>query len=129
MDEIMGKSATGLFRVEDDDTAAIIRSGGMAVLATPALLAWMENVAYRLAQDYVQEGQTTVGVHADMGHLAATPVGMKVTVTATVIEVDGRKITFRIEASDEVEKIAACTHQRFVVHEQKFMDKCQSKKN
>jgi predicted thioesterase len=127
MDGLMGKTRTTQWVVEKNHTAQVVQSGGMEVLASPTLLAWMENTAYQMAQDYMEEGYTTVGTKAELRHVAATPVGMTVTVTAKVLVVDGRKITFDIEAKDEVEQIGTCTHQRFVVQEDKFLEKCRTK--
>lgn len=129
MEETIGKIHTTTWIVDSTHTAASVGSGGLDVLATPALLAWMERTAFHLAQEDLEQGDTTVGIFVEMNHLAATPVGMKVTVVAEVMEITGRKWSFRIQATDEVEPIATCTHHRFVVKEAPFMEKCTAKKH
>ncbi|MBO5409240.1 MAG: thioesterase family protein [Clostridia bacterium] len=115
------------FTVEEAHTALNIQSGNARVLATPHLAAMLEKVAHELCLPYLEEGCATVGTNLNLNHLAATPVGMKVTVSATVTESEGRKTVFAIEAYDEAEKIADGTHTRFVVFKEKFQTKCDSK--
>ena len=72
-------------------------------------------------------GQGTVGFHVDIRHLAATPIGMRVTFRATLTEVDGRRLVFRVEADDEQERIGEGTHVRFVVDMERFMGRIAAK--
>lgn len=116
------------FFVEDAHTAFNIQSGNAQVLATPHLAAMLEKVAHELCLPYLEEGCATVGTKLCLNHLAATPVGMQVTVTATVTACEGRKIEFSLEAHDEAEKIADGTHTRFSVLKEKFQSKCDAKK-
>ncbi|MGD8404630.1 MAG: thioesterase family protein [Anaerolineales bacterium] len=109
------------------ETAVHMGSGSLAVYATPALVALMENAAVRALEGYLPHGHTTVGGQIDVRHLEATPVGMKVHAHAELIEVQGRKITFRIQAWDEVELIGEANHIRFLIEEETFMDKVMSK--
>ena len=115
------------FIVEEAHTALCIQSGNARVLATPHLAAMLEKVAHELCIPYLDEGCATVGTNLTLNHLAATPVGMKVTVSATVTEAEGRKIVFALEAHDEAEKIADGTHTRFSVMKEKFQTKCDAK--
>ena len=114
--------------VTEKNTAIAYGSGGVAVLATPALISLMENAALNLAQGYLPEGQTTVGTKVDVNHLAATPVGMAVSATAEISEIDGRKIVFKVEAFDDKDKIGSGTHERFIIDLEKFMSKVNAKK-
>ncbi len=116
------------FTVEEAHTALQIQSGNALVLATPHLAAMLEKAAHELCIPYLDEGCATVGTSLSLNHLAATPVGMKVTVSATVTNVEGRKIDFSLEAYDETEKIADGTHTRFSVMKEKFQAKCDAKK-
>ncbi len=117
------------FTVEEAHTALQIQSGNARVLATPHLAAMLEKAAHELCIPYLDEGCATVGTHLSLNHLAATPVGMKVTVSATVTNTEGRKIEFSLEAYDEAEKIADGTHTRFSVLKEKFQAKCDAKNN
>jgi predicted thioesterase len=109
--------------VSETKTAAHLGSGSIAVYATPALVALMESAAVRALDEHLPAGQTTVGGHIDVRHLAATPVGAKVRARAELVEVSGRKLTFHIQAWDEVEQIGEATHIRYIVDEDKFMAK------
>ena len=113
--------------VTDADTAAQWGSGLVPVYSTPALVGAMEKTAVLALEKYLPIGQTTVGGRIEIHHLAPTPVGMKVRVAAELVEVDGRKLVFKIEAWDEVEKIGEATHDRFVVDQFKFMEKVRAK--
>lgn len=118
-----GLNAEVEITVSEIDTAAHLGSGLVPVYATPALVALMENAAVRALEGHLPEGQTTVGGQIDVRHLAATPVGMKVRAHAELLEVSGRKLTFKIQAWDEEELIGEADHDRFIVDEEKFMDK------
>lgn len=93
------------------------------VLTTPIVVEWMEEVATAGAQQYLPDGQGTVGSVVNMKHLAATPIGLKVKVVAHLKQIEGRRLVFWIEAFDEVEKIAECQHERFIVDLARFHDK------
>ena len=113
--------------VTDEDTAATYASGLVPTLSTPHLVAFMENAARAAVQDHVKEGQSTVGTRVDMRHSAPTPVGMDVRVRAELLEVDRRRLRFRIEAWDAVEKIGECDHERFVIDWERFMKRIEEK--
>lgn len=122
-----GTLTTGLshertYVVEPQHTAAAVHSGGIDGLSTPTLLAWMESVAFELAEDRLPPGQSTVGVAVNLQHMAPTPVGAQVRVRATLtgIEGDGRRLNFSIEASDHVEIIGKAEHQRFIIDLERF---------
>ena len=115
-------------KVEEKDTAMAHGSGTLAVLATPRMIALMEESAYKCIDKYLEEGQSSVGTYLDVKHLAATPVGMMVTVESVVTAVDGRKVSFEVAAFDEAGLIGKGTHDRFVVNAEKFTAKTNAKK-
>ena len=114
--------------VELCDTAKAFASGLAEVFATPSMIALMENAAYSAVQGELEAGQSTVGISIDAKHIAATPVGMKVWAEATLVEVDRKRLVFEIEAFDEKEKIGSARHERFIIDEEKFMDKAAAKR-
>ena len=113
--------------VGDSDTAKAVGSGTLAVLATPRMIALMEECAYKCIGDSLEAGSTSVGTLMDVKHLSATPVGMDVTAIAEVTEVDGRRVAFKVEAYDGAGLIGQGVHERFVVFEEKFLSKTYAK--
>ncbi|KUO64848.1 MAG: hypothetical protein APF84_18980 [Gracilibacter sp. BRH_c7a] len=111
--------------VSVNNTAKAVGSGSLEVFATPMMVAMMENAAIKALQ--LPEEQTSVGTYLNVKHIAATPVGMKVWAEAEIIEVEGRRLVYKIEAYDEKEKIGEGQHERFVVNRDKFMAKANSK--
>ena len=91
------------------------------------MIALMENTAASLLSQFLDEGETSVGIHMDTTHDAATPQGMKVQACATIVAVDRKKVTFHIEARDEKDVIGTATHERFIVNKEKFEAKAKSK--
>ena len=96
-------------------------SGALEVFATPAMVAFMENCAKQLLSEFLDEGETCVGISINTSHISATLEGKKVTAFATITAVDRKKVEFEIEAFDEVGKIGSATHSRVVVNAEKFM--------
>lgn len=123
----VGMKAEQKVTVTEAMTAATMGSGALEVLATPYMIALMEGTAQSAIQSSLEEGQGSVGTRIDVKHLAATPVGMEVTCTAEVAEIDRRRVVFRVEAFDEVEKIGEGTHERFIISNDRFLEKCQGK--
>lgn len=113
--------------VTENETAITAGSGSLAVFSTPNMIGLMESAALNLAEPFLDEGYTTVGTSVNIIHLAATPVGMKVTAEAELIQVDGKKLDFKVIVWDEKEKIGEGSHQRFIVNGTRFMEKTQSK--
>ena len=107
--------------VDESMTADRFGNRGVQVLATPMLVSYFELAAHQLAMRALDPGQGTVGFHVDIRHLAATPIGLRVTFRATLTEVDGRRLVFRVEADDEQERVGEGTHVRFVVDMERFM--------
>lgn len=111
------------FVVTEKQTAAYMGSGDLAVLATPALVAMLENVAMKTAYPLLQEGETTVGGQIMLEHLRPTAVGDTIIATATLVKQEGRKLEFHLSASDSHAEVARGTHLRFIVSREKFMNK------
>ncbi len=122
-----GLSAEMKITVTEAETAAQWGSGLVPVYSTPALVGLMEATAVKALAGQLEAGKTTVGGHIDVQHLAATPVGMTVRARAELTASEGRKLTFQIEAWDEVEKIGAALHERFVIDTEKFVARVQAK--
>jgi predicted thioesterase len=114
-------------RVTPDTLASHWANPGVAVLATPVVVGWLEEAAIRAVAPHLEPGQASVGTMVSMKHLAATPPGMTVRAVATVKEVDGRRVFFSVEAHDEKDKIAEGEHERFIVNMAKFLDKVAQK--
>jgi len=107
--------------VEASDTAHAIGNEGVHVLATPRLVALLEQAAIRAVAPHLPAGASTVGTRLDVRHLAATPVGFRVRVRAVLREVDGRRLVYDVEAHDDAEKVAEGTHERFQVDQARFL--------
>ncbi len=114
--------------VTNENTAKTMGSGQLDVFATPAMIALIEETAWRSVADALEDGQGTVGTKLDVAHLSATPLGMKVWCETELIEVDRRRLVFRADVYDEAGKIGEGTHERFVVQNEKFAAKAESKK-
>lgn len=128
----MGELVAGLVGetealVSEADTAARWGSGLVPVLGTPTLVALMEAAAVAALSEHLPIGQTSVGGRIDVRHIAATPVGMHVRARAELVQVEGRRLVFRVLAWDGVEQIGEATHERFVVNEERFVAKAQRK--
>lgn len=115
------------FFINKEDTALALGSGGEEVLATPRLVAWMENTAFEGLDMSLPEENTTVGTHIDLKHIAASPVGMEINVRAKLVNHEKRALNFEIEAWDKTEKIGEASHQRFIVERKRFIEKVQKK--
>lgn len=113
--------------VTEANVATNVGSGKVKVFATPMMIALMEKAAVLSIEPFLEEGQSSVGVHVDVAHLASTPIGMKVWAESEVIAIDRRKITFSVKAFNENELIGEGTHDRFIVSVEKFQEKAGSK--
>lgn len=107
--------------VGEAQTAVEYGAGGVRVLATPVMIGLMEKAAYNAAEAEMTDGDTTVGSLVHVRHLAATPVGQRVVATAELIEVDGRRLVFRVQARDEHRLIGEGTHERGRVNLARFL--------
>jgi predicted thioesterase len=123
----IGLTKTQTTTVSEENTAIAMKSGSLPVFATPAMTALMEYAAASCVEEKLADGATTVGIALDIAHLAATPLGCLVTATAELCEIDGRKLTFNVEAKDETQIIGKGKHVRFIVDKEKFMAKASKK--
>ena len=115
-----GLSAAICRRVDDASTARHFGSGTVDVLATPELIRLMEMAAVAALAGHLPPEFTSVGVAVDIQHLAPTPVGLSVEARATLIEVQGRRLTFQVVAHDDVEEVGQGTHERVLVEIEGF---------
>ncbi len=100
---------------------------GIRALSTPSMILWLEITARNAVLPLLEPGQDTVGTLVNIAHLAATPLGMKVTCRAMLRAIDRRRLTFDVEAYDEKEKIGQGTHERFVVDIQRYAERLSTK--
>ena len=107
--------------VTHEQTAAHYGSGALEVFATPAMVALLEETAWKSVQPYLEAGQGTVGTRVDVRHLAATPLGMQVTCESELVEIDRRRLVFQVEIYDEKTKVGEGIHERFVIQSDKFL--------
>ena len=123
----IGLTHTSALIVEEQHLAANVGSGDLRVLATPMMMALMENAAMLAVAPELEDGQSTVGGQISASHLKPTGLGQEVKATAELVKVDGRKLTFRVTASDEEGVIGEGEHLRFIVGREKFMSKVTNK--
>ena len=113
--------------VGPEHTAPRIGSGRIPVLATPVMINLIEAAALAAAEPLLPAGHQSLGIRLDVRHFAATPVGLTVVATAHVMKVEGRTISFRVQARDEREPIGDGLHERVVVNVARFDDRVQRK--
>lgn len=124
-----GITGTQTITVTEDETAQAMGSGTLPVFATPAMIALMENTAYKSVADELEEGAGTVGTLMNVKHVAATPVGMEVTCETKLVEVDRKRLVFEVKAYDAAGVIGEGTHERFIIDNERFLAKAEAKKN
>lgn len=122
-----GISSQKQVEVTENHTARAVGSGTLDVFGTPCMLALMEETTCLCIADCLQEGETTVGISAEIEHLAPTAVGKTVTAVAELVQTEGRRLTFRVTARDEVQDIGKGCIVRFIVDSKRFMEKALSK--
>jgi predicted thioesterase len=114
--------------VHEENTAQHLGSGNVAVLATPEMVRLMEKAAVAAVDHLLPDGYRTVGVAVNVRHLAATPVSMRVRAQAELVAVEGRKLTFRVEAFDEIEKVGEGEHRRVIIDLERFKERVEAKR-
>ena len=114
--------------VTPEVTIDFLGSDEARVLSTPHMIAYMEWTARNAIKPFLDENEDSVGTTVNIRHLAATPVGMSVRFTATVLEVEDRRVVFRVEARDEKEVVGDGTHERFVINVPKFIARLATKR-
>ena len=123
----IGLQGTADLLVGPEHTAPRVGSGLVAVLATPVMINVIEAAALAAVEHLLAAGHQSLGIHLDVRHFAATPVGMRVAASAELTAIDGRTLTFRVEARDEKEPIGDGLHQRVVVNVSRFDQRVQAK--
>ncbi len=113
--------------VEQAHLASTLRSGHLDVYGTPAMIALMENAAVSAVDHLLPSDSVSVGSTLDVRHLTATPPGVDVIARAELVAVDGRRLSFRLEAFDPVDKIGEGTHERFVVDRDRLVARATAK--
>ena len=123
----IGLKGSAEILVGEEHTAPRIGSGRVHVLATPVMINVMEAAALAAIEHLLPIGHQSLGTHLDVGHYAATPVGMRLRATAEVMKIDGRDIEFAVTAFDEKERVGDGTHRRVVVNVTRFDQRVQAK--
>lgn len=126
--DYIGTKHEVITKVTEEVTAGKMKSGSLSVLATPFMVALMEQAAAELCEKFSPEGITTVGTALSIKHLAPTPVGATVKAVAQLLSFDGRKAEFKVEAYDDCGLIGEGTHERFTVKSDRFMEKANERK-
>jgi fluoroacetyl-CoA thioesterase len=122
-----GLTGTADIIVGEEHTAPSIGSGRVRVLATPVMINLMEAAALDAIERLLPPGHQSLGTHLNVGHYAATPVGMGLRANAVVTKIDGRTVEFRVEAFDDKERVGDGTHTRVVVNVERFDQRVQRK--
>lgn len=121
---IMGQAKV---TVNENNIAKNLRSGELNVYATPSMIALMEEAAYKSIKNELEHGKGSVGTLMNVRHLSSTPVGMEVIAKSELIEVDRRRLVFKVEAFDERGKIGEGIHERFIIDNEDFQKKTDNK--
>src|SRR6266568_9063730 len=117
----LGMTGEATTTVVHENTAAAVGAGGVEVFGTPMMIALMEYAVWGAVSRDLAEGEVTVGTLVNVSHLAATPLGQQVRAIAELIEIDGRRLVFKVEAFDEKRKIGEGRHERYVVNLERFL--------
>ncbi len=123
----IGIKGSKTITVTEEMTAEKIGSGMLPVYASPCMMAEMENVASLSVQNELEEGSGTVGIKMNVDHVSATPVGMQVRIETELTEIDRKRLVFKVEAYDEAGLIGQGLHERFIIQNEKFLAKAESK--
>jgi predicted thioesterase len=123
----VGLTCEKTLTVDESHAARHLAGKGIRVLSTPEMVRLMEECALEGVLPFLQPNQNTVGTRVEMRHLAATPMGMKVTARCTLVEVDRRRLVFKAEVHDEVEKVGEGMNERFIVDREKHEQRIQEK--
>jgi len=124
----LGSKGTFTLRVLPEHLANRFKDAMLPqVLATPVMILMMENAALNAIKPFLDFGESAVGTAVDVRHLAATPVGHEVRAEAEVIKVEGKRIEFKVSASDETEEIGNGIHQRMVINLRSFNERLANK--
>jgi fluoroacetyl-CoA thioesterase len=113
--------------VTPENVAATVAEGAVPMFSTPSMIGLMERASFDLVAPLIEPTQTTVGTVVDIQHLAASPIGLEARAEVELVEVDGRRLRFRVEAFDSVEKIGEGWHERFIVDLERFTARANEK--
>ena len=119
----IGDKGTVTIKVTKENCASAIGSGALDVFATPSMIALMENAACEAIKASLQPGESSVGTKVNISHLKASALEDTITATATLTEIDGRRLVFEVVANDSKGIIGEGTHERFVINVEKFLSK------
>lgn len=122
----IGMTGEATTTVVHENTAASVGAGGVEVFGTPMMIALMENAAWHAVAPALDEGYVTVGTVVNIQHLGATPLGQKVRAVAELVEINGRRLVFKVEAYDERQKIGEGIHERAIVNLERFLSRISS---
>jgi fluoroacetyl-CoA thioesterase len=127
MELAIGLKHSQTVAVTEDMTPSHLRGDAIRVLATPEMVKLIEQTAIQAVQPHLKPGQSSVGTTVAIKHLAGTPEGMKVTVTVELTEIDRRRLGFKFEVHDEIEKVGEGTHERFIIDRESRLPRLQQK--
>ena len=113
--------------VTAETVASGMSSGGLPVYATPRMIGMMEYTAWASVEPYMEEGKGTVGTHLDVSHVSASPIGAHIRIESELTEIDRRRLVFTVRAFDDAGLIGEGTHERFIIDNEKFMERTASK--
>lgn len=122
-----GQQLTHKKITSSQESAASMGSGGLEVFATPALIAFMENTAFTLAEHEMNEGETTVGISVNIKHTQANLADEELECTATLRKVEGKKLTFDLKVTSERGEIGSGVHERYIINSEKFLGRLKNK--
>jgi fluoroacetyl-CoA thioesterase len=123
-----GTKGTLEVEVTDENAISFLRADNARVLATPWMIMYMEMTARDLVKPYLFDGEDTVGTQINVRHLAASPIGSRVRFEAVVVGVEGRRVSFHVDAWDESEKVGEGTHERGIINIQRFAERLDRKR-
>ena len=115
--------------VDESNLASTVGSGDLPVFATPSMIALIEKTASQSVMPYLDIGTSTVGTHLDIAHTSATPIGMTVVCETELVEIDRRRLVFKVRVYDPKGDIGSGTHERFIVDCEKFLSKAELKRS
>ena len=115
--------------VDESNLASTVGSGDLPVFATPSMIALIEKTASQSVMPYLDIGTSTVGTHLDIAHTSATPIGMTVVCETELVEIDRRRLVFKVRVYDSKGDIGSGTHERFIVDCEKFLSKAELKRS
>lgn len=122
-----GISEEQTFVTGEEQSALMVGSGSLPVLATPVLITTLEKISHRMLEERLPQGTSSVGISVDVQHLAPTPMGMRVRVRSQIHKIDGRRVTFSVQAWDSQELIFSGQHTRAVIDTNRFLKHVEEK--